>query len=186
MARAIFTLLLVLVTPAHADADAEALEYLDKGVEAYNAGRLHAARELFALAHERAPDKANPFRWLALVDGKLGRCAEALVELDQFLDRVPVGDPRSAELYELRDRCRHPPPQIVIVAPPVQPRPAPVLVPRAPPPATPARSEPPPRRRYWIAGVVVGAVAVVALAVGLGVGLGTRGGETTLPPLGRN
>jgi hypothetical protein len=103
----LLALLLCIVAPrARADKAGEALQLLDKGIAAFNAGQLPQARELFSRARDLVPDKANPYRWLGLVDARMGHCADAARELDIFLQKVPPGDARTAEALTLRDRCR--------------------------------------------------------------------------------
>src|SRR5258706_8565127 len=100
-------LLLCAAAPrARADKASEALQLLDKGIVAFNAGQLPQARELFSRARDLVPDKANPYRWLGLVDARMGHCADAARELDIFLQKVPAGDAPTAEALTLRDRCR--------------------------------------------------------------------------------
>jgi hypothetical protein len=43
---------------------------------------------------------------LGIVDARLGDCARAVIELDTFLSRVPVDDPRAIEAITVRDRCK--------------------------------------------------------------------------------
>lgn len=97
------------LSPAHADDDATekaALLHLERGVAAFKAGDyLRAHRELEA-AHELAPDRANPYRWLALTEVQLGDCQRALVNIEEFLARVKPDEPRVAELVRLRDLCQ--------------------------------------------------------------------------------
>src|SRR5262245_16330517 len=71
---AIVALVQLAAAVARADpaADALALAHLESGVAAYRAGDLaHAHLELTA-AQQLAPDRANPYRWLALTEAKLG------------------------------------------------------------------------------------------------------------------
>jgi hypothetical protein len=91
---------------ARADVEEDALKILDQGVELYKAKDFVAAREAFAKAHDLVPGKANPYRWLGVTDAALGRCADAVRELDVFLTLVPAGDPRSIEAITIRDRCQ--------------------------------------------------------------------------------
>jgi hypothetical protein len=115
-----------------------------------------------ALARDLQPHKPNPYRLLALLDSKMGRCREALAEIDQFLQLTAVSDPRRAEADAIRQSCVEPPPP----APAVK---APAV--RAPPP--PAVMAPQPRshalRNSAIVTVTVGgallAVGVALLAV---------------------
>jgi hypothetical protein len=101
-------LALIALLPAVALADKaqDALKLLDDGIKQFNAGELNDARESFSKARDLVPDKANPYRWLGLVDARLGRCGEAIKELEIFLQKVPPNDSRAAEAVTLRDRCR--------------------------------------------------------------------------------
>jgi PEGA domain len=104
---AIVALAQLAATVARADpaADALALSHLERGVAAYRAGDFaHAHVELTA-AQRLAPDRANPYRWLAWTESKLGDCRSALVRVESFLSRVPAADPRVAEMLEVRRQC---------------------------------------------------------------------------------
>jgi hypothetical protein len=250
MGRRLFAVSCVLwaCTSAWADKAQDALGLLDKGIAQFNAGQLAAARESFVKARDLVPDKANPYRWLGLVDARMGHCAEAVRELETFLQKVPAGDARVAEAVTLRDRCKED----------VQPRMGTLVVESTPSGAevrlddanavevasTPYHNEavpagnhvvfvkkggyelvtrgvavnqhetvrveltlkelpktarvestattatqeklapPPKKKRYWIAGVVVGVVAAAALGVGLGVGLSTSSSSgNVFPPV---
>jgi hypothetical protein len=90
---------------ARADPAADALAHLERGVAAYRAGDFaHAHVELTA-AQRLAPDRPNPYRWLALTEVELGDCRSALVHVERFLSRVPASDPRVTELVAVRSRC---------------------------------------------------------------------------------
>lgn len=80
--------------------------WVDRGTQLLDAGSLEEARAAFAHARELAPDRANPYRLLGIVDARLGRCADAIGELDTFLARVQPGDPRVREVVTIRDRCK--------------------------------------------------------------------------------
>jgi hypothetical protein len=84
-----------------------ALEHLDRGVAAYRAGDYRRAHAEIAEASQLAPDRPNPYRWLALTEAALGDCASALIHVESFLSRVAADDPRIAELARLRERCLH-------------------------------------------------------------------------------
>ncbi len=102
-------LIISMVLPASlaaADKAADAVLLLDEGVKLYNAGELQAARDAFRGARDLEPDKPNPYRWLGLVDVKLGRCSDATRELQLFLEKVPATDPRVTEAKQARDQCR--------------------------------------------------------------------------------
>ena len=106
--RAWLAIALVSLAPAAATADKpqDALKLLDEGIREFNGGQLAEAREAFSRARELVPDKANPYRWLGLVDARMGHCGDAIKELDIFLQKVPPNDQRVAEAVTLRDRCR--------------------------------------------------------------------------------
>jgi tetratricopeptide (TPR) repeat protein len=99
-----------LAAPARADDAAPdlgaALAHLQQGVEAFRAGDYRLAHEQFQQARRLAPDKPNPYRWLALTEVQLGDCPRALVNIEAFLSRVPRDDPRVAELVRLREMCQ--------------------------------------------------------------------------------
>jgi hypothetical protein len=100
----------VQLTAAAAFADpAEdvALAHLDRGVAAYRAGDFARAHDELLEANRLAPDRPNPYRWLALAEAELDDCQSALINIEAFLSRVPAGDPRVAEQVALRDRCLH-------------------------------------------------------------------------------
>lgn len=146
--------LLAVCGVAHAD---PALDHLDRGIAAYRLGDYDAAHRELGLAQELAPDKANPYRWLALTELKQGNCHDAVAHIEQFLSRVPVGDPRVPELVAERQNC-------VTAA---QPKP----LPPAPAPVT---------HEWWL-WTGIGAVVVAAVVVAIVV---TRGGdEAVLPPI---
>jgi hypothetical protein len=91
---------------AHADtAEERALAHLDRGVAAFGARDFARARVELAEAQRLAPDRANPYRWLALTDGQLGDCRNALINVEAFLSHVAAGDPRIAEVIAVRDNC---------------------------------------------------------------------------------
>lgn len=95
-------------TPAFADDRADAQAALERGVAAYRAGELTAARDELTAANKLAPDSPNPYRWLAIVEVGLGNCMPALVHVEGFLARVPSTDARIPEVIALRDRCLTP------------------------------------------------------------------------------
>jgi hypothetical protein len=138
-----------------------ALVHLDRGVAAYRAGDLGRAHAEFVAANQLAPDRPNPYRWLALTEAALGDCDSALVDIEGFLSRVAADDPRVGELRALRERCLR-----SARAPAAGPSPA------ASPPA-----DPPLFRRWWL-WTAVGAVAI--LAAGTTYAL-TRDGPPRLP-----
>ena len=105
--RAVPLLVLALLSsPAWADGEDEARRRLEEGSLLFQQGQLLRARTAFAAAHDLAPERANPYRWLGLVDAQLGRCEDALHSLAEFEKRVPPTDPRLAETRQVRERCR--------------------------------------------------------------------------------
>lgn len=93
-------------TPATSLDEKTALAHLDRGVAAFRAGKFADALRELKIAHDLAPDKANPFRWLALTEIQLGDCATAIGHIEQFLARVPPDDERVAEMARWRDLCK--------------------------------------------------------------------------------
>jgi hypothetical protein len=91
--------------PTEAEAEERALAHLDRGVAAFRAGEFARARAALAEAQRLAPDRPNPYRWLAMTEVELGDCRSALVDIESFLSRVPAGDRRVAEVIALRGRC---------------------------------------------------------------------------------
>ena len=99
----------LLGAPPTARADATetaALLHLERGVAAFRAGDYLRARRELEVAHELAPDRANPYRWLALTAVQLGDCKAVLINIDGFLARVAADEPRVAELVRLRELCQ--------------------------------------------------------------------------------
>lgn len=99
----------LLAAPLLADPDgseAAALAHLDRGVAAFRAGDFARAHREFESASELAPDRPNPYRWLALTEVQLGDCRQAAAHAEAFLTRVPADDPRAPELVRVRDLCR--------------------------------------------------------------------------------
>ena len=175
------TQLAAAVAVGHADpapapagpAETRALDHLDRGVAAYRAGDYVRARSELTAASALAPDRPNPYRWLALAEAALGDCDDALVHVESFLSRVPAGDPRVPEMTGLRERCRNPgPPRPP--GPPAEPVPAPAAGPPAPPP--PAPESPSLAGRWWF----WAAIGAVAVAAGATYEL-TRGSPSRLP-----
>lgn len=85
--------------------DAAALRHLDRGIELYRAGSYREAHAKFTQAHELAPDRANPYRWLALAEVQLGDCTAALRHIEGFLTRVKPDDERVPEMTRWRELC---------------------------------------------------------------------------------
>jgi len=154
--------LVLAASTSHADnGDAVALDHLDRGIAAYRLGDYPTAHRELGLAQELAPDHPNPYRWLALTEIKQGDCRDALVHIEAFMSRVPVGDARVPEMVAARQQC-------VQEAQPV------ALAPAPPPEPTPVY------HRWWF-WTAVGVVAVAAVGVTIAA---THGGdESTLPPI---
>jgi hypothetical protein len=95
-----------LAAPVRADpTEAAALVHLHRGVAAFRAGDFARAHREFEAARELAPDRPNPYRWLALTEVQTGDCRRAVVNADAFLSRVAADDPRAAELVRVRELC---------------------------------------------------------------------------------
>ena len=135
-----------------------ALVHLDRGVAAFDAKDFATAHHELSIAHELAPDKANPYRWLALTEIQLGDCTSALPHIDGFLSRVPDNDARIPEMTRWREFCTRS----------TQPL----------PPAKPA--EKPMSARWWFWPAI--GTAVLA-ATGATVFVLTQSNEATLPPV---
>jgi hypothetical protein len=154
-------LAIVVALRFHAYADPTedaALLHLDRGIAAFDAKDFKTAERELTIAHDLAPSKANPYRWLALTEIQLGDCVAATGHIDGFLARVPPDDARIPEMTRWREFCRKS----------LEPRSV------APPPDKPLRT------RWWFwpavgtAAVAITGVTVYAL---------THTGEPTLPPV---
>jgi hypothetical protein len=95
-----------LLGVARADQTSEAAALMEQGMTLLQKGNLEEARDKFVRARLLVPDKANPYRLLGIVDARLGRCADAVSELEIFLGKVPATDSRTVEAITLRDRCK--------------------------------------------------------------------------------
>ena len=92
--------------PARAEPVEDAAQlHLDRGIAAFEKGDFLAAHREITAANGLVPEKANPYRWLALVEVQLGDCAKALANIEGFLARVAVDDARRAEMLRLRELC---------------------------------------------------------------------------------
>jgi hypothetical protein len=84
----------------------EASERVNHGLELYAAGDLEGARREWAGAQSLVPSKPNPYRLLAMVDARLGRCQEAVREADLFLKLAPADDRRRGDVESIREQCQ--------------------------------------------------------------------------------
>jgi len=146
--------------PDPSETETAAQLHLDRGVEAFHAHDYAQAHHEFDEASRLAPDRPNPYRWLALTEVQLGDCPPALDHIAAFLERVPRDDKRIDEMVRLRALCNH-------VGDRLAPTPAPA----------PRR---PITRRWWFWAAIGGATAVaVTVAV-----IATRGEDVAvLPPI---
>jgi tetratricopeptide (TPR) repeat protein len=176
---------LLLVLPAQAD-ETKALVYLKTGISLYETKDWEAARQAFLQAHNEAPDKANPYRWLGFVEVQRGNCAGAIGYFDEFLLRAKPDDERRAEVIEQTKKCRM---ELASQSLGRTTRPQPPAKAASPQnisktgidgmiigTATGARQPlhmEARHRRWWVWTAVGGAIAV-GIGVGLGVGLGTH------------
>ena len=90
---------------ADPDEEAAAQVHLDRGLAAFEKGDYLAAHKELLAANELVPEKANPYRWLALTEVQLGDCAKARVNIEAFLERARPDDNRRAEMLRLRELC---------------------------------------------------------------------------------
>jgi hypothetical protein len=172
----IVAIVVALALRADADpAEDAALLHLDRGVAAFDAKDFATALKEFTAANELVPDKANPYRWLALTEIQLGDCASALPHIQTFLAKVPPTDARVAEMTRWRAFCRREPAQ---PEPPTSPQ---VTGTQNLAPAPPPPEDMPVTMRWWFWPVVGGAVVAAA---GATIYFATRGEEmTTLPTI---
>lgn len=151
-----------------------ALVHLDRGIAAFNAKDFQRALRELTAAHELVPDKANPYRWLALTEIQLGDCKSALVHIEGFLSRVPPTDPRVAEMTRWRALCRQEPQ----AQPPTDPQVTGTQ--GLDKPATPAPEDEPVHARWWF----WPAVGTVVLGItGAAIYVATARETTVLPPI---
>ncbi len=170
--RAFVTAIVVMARVARADPkETEALAHLDRGVAAYRAHDYALAKGELDEAHRLAPDKPNPYRWLALTEAELGNCKDALVDIESFLSRVSRGDARVPEMIALRERC-------VLELRPTPPPPPPALQPASPPPPPPPPA--PEGHRWWLWGAIGGAAVVAGVVT---FALVHDSGPAQLPPI---
>jgi tetratricopeptide (TPR) repeat protein len=168
--RARLAVLVLLASPlVHAAGGDEvdrdiARRHYEEGLRFYQANDYAGALKEFLQARQVMQAPALDFN-IGRCQDRLEQLSEAIVSYQRYVDSTPT----PADATEVRERIRvlrerldtHPPAAVALTAP-----------------ATPVKRKP----RYWIAGVVIGAVAAIALGVGLGVGL-TSGGSPS-PSLG--
>jgi hypothetical protein len=101
------TIVALASSPAFAQSSIEerAQAHLDRGIKAFERRDFAAAHAEFLEANKLVPDKANPYRYLALTEVQLGDCASATVNIDAFFARAAVDDERRAEMERLRELC---------------------------------------------------------------------------------
>lgn len=145
--------------PAPGPDENAAQTHLDRGVAAFEAHAYADAHHEFSEASRLAPDRPNPYRWLALTEVQLGDCPAALEHIAAFTARVAADDSRLAEMIRLRALCSRVEPQ----------GPAP----------TPAPSRPI-TRRWWFWATIGGVVAAGAVTA---IVLARSGGAGELPPI---
>lgn len=88
-----------------ADRESRAIALVDEGRELFKAGQFEKAREKFLKARALVPEAMNPYYLLGISAAKLGRCVEAVANLDWFLRRVPAADERVKDGIAARTRC---------------------------------------------------------------------------------
>lgn len=163
MRRSVASIVAVLVCAAASaraddapDAEVAAQAHLDAGVEAFRAAEYARAHRELTAASQLAPDKPNPYRWLALTEVQLDDCSSALVHIEEFLSRVPADDTRAAELIRMRVLCQ----RTLESAAAERER-------GAGPPPRPGRR--PITRRWWFWPAVIGAAATITAGVAFAV-----------------
>lgn len=162
---ALVTALTAVPPAAVADENEDAaLAHMDRGTAAFNAKEYVRAHGEFEAAHELVPDRANPYRWLALTDMQLGDCAKAVGNIAEFEMRVAKDDARLAELQRLRVLCE----QEHMTA--------------APTPALPPRSTPI-HERAWFWPTMAGVGVVVVGGIVAAFALSGRIDTAELPPV---
>lgn len=144
---------------AYADETEDAaLLHLDRGISAFDAKDFATAQHELAIAHELAPTKANPYRWLALTEIQLGDCTSALPHIAGFLARVGANDARIPEMTRWREFCT-----------------------RSTEPLLPPKQTAKPLRARWWFWPVVGTAALAV--TGVTVYAFTHSSEAELPPV---
>jgi PEGA domain-containing protein len=85
----------------------DAAVHIQRGIAAYRARRFAQAADELLQANRLAPERPEPYRWLAWTEVEIDDCPSALLNVDAFLARAPQGDPAAPELLGVRDRCLH-------------------------------------------------------------------------------
>lgn len=107
MRRLVLICACLVASLAHAETpDEQAQNILNHGVQLLDSGHVEEARAEFARVVALVPDKANPYRLLGVADFRLGRCKEAVAELEAFLSRVGANDRRVTDAVSMRDKCK--------------------------------------------------------------------------------
>ena len=140
-----------------------ALVHMDRGTAAFNAKEYVRAHREFEAAHELGPDRANPYRWLALTEMQLGDCAKAVGNIAEFETRVAKEDARLAELQRLRVLCE----QEHMAPGPIPPPPRPTPI----------------HERTWFWPTVAGVGVVVVGGIVAAFALSGGDDVTRLPPV---
>jgi tetratricopeptide (TPR) repeat protein len=83
-----------------------AQQTLAEAVKLLDAGKLRDAEEKLRRVIQLVPHAPNPYLLLGIVLFRLGLCAEAVKQFDEFLSRVSPTDRRITEVISMRDRCR--------------------------------------------------------------------------------
>jgi len=87
-------------------AEAEAQQTLAESVKLLDGAKLREAAEKLRRVIQLVPHAPNPHRLLGIVQFRLGSCADAVKEFDEFLSRIAPNDRRITEVISMRDRCR--------------------------------------------------------------------------------
>jgi tetratricopeptide (TPR) repeat protein len=184
-----------LVASANAQDKAAARRAYVEGTKYYDLNQYAEALEAFKRAYWNYEDPVIIFN-IAQCHRALGHKKEAVDFYRSYLRRSPDARNRAdvekitAELNSAIEKelaVAAAKPEGTLEVKPANPPPSPLSktaelpapVTTAPAPSarvvsTPAKTEPPPKKRTWIWGVAAGAVVLVGVVVGLGVGLGAQ------------
>jgi tetratricopeptide (TPR) repeat protein len=170
------TVLVLLCSPlVHAggaeDVDREiARHHYEEGLRFYQANDYQGALKEFLLARQVMQAGALDFN-IARCQDRLEQLSDAIASYQRYVDSTPT----PADATEVRQRIG-----VLKARLEAQSTAATRLSSQTEAPPTPAKATR--KRRYWIAGVVIGSLAAVGLGVGLGVGLSS--GAPPSPSLG--